>query len=108
VQADLFFHLSKMSKTDHCIECNFNAENYKQDLENETRALISFRGHGTTSCKQYFFDLHFSRPFKFEHLTNGDLKTLIKLILFGSTKLHFIQNQEPLDVPNGGKRIASI
>ena len=78
-----------MTEPDSCGECEIIAEKYQKYLEGEKKNLISFRGHGFFAKKSLQ---------KIEPFSPSEIKTMLKLILLGCKKLHFVQNEEPIDV----------
>jgi len=88
-----------MSESDSCGECETVAEKYKRYLENETRALLSFRGHGN-GPKKLKYSSHKS-------FSTTEWKKFFKLILLGCGKLHYVQTRDPVDISMGGFKISS-
>ena len=87
-----------MSESESCGECETVAEKYKNYLNDEKRNLISFRGHGLYN-KTSIDNL--------EPFSTSEIKTMLKLISLGCKKLHFVQNEEPIDIIFDQIRIVS-
>ena len=76
-----------MTEPDSCGECEIIAEKYEKCLEGEKKNLISFRGHGFLAKKSLQ---------KIEPFSTSEIKTMLKLILLGCKKLHFVKMKNRL------------